>query len=97
LLHYIGIYKMADESYRRYHSGRYPEYKGGEGQASYAQGSTTGYYKQDEEGQLLKKSTEANVDLTATEALRKITGFSDTGGSGAPKVTRDRLKKAGAE
>ena len=88
---------MADESYRRFHSGRYPAKEGGPGQASYAQGSTTGYYAQDETGQPIKKSVEENIDLTATKALRKITGFSDTGETGVPAITRARLKKEGVE
>ena len=88
---------MADETYRRFHSGRYPAKQGGPGEASYEQGSTTGYYKMDESGQPIKKSVEENIDLTATKALRKITGFSDTGESGVPAITRSRLKKEGVE
>jgi hypothetical protein len=87
---------MADETYRRYHSGRYPEMKGGVGQASYEEGSKTGYYAQDELGQPIK-STAESVDITATKALRKITGFSDTGERGVPMITRARLKKEGVE
>jgi hypothetical protein len=82
---------MADETYRRYHSGRYPEYTGGPGQASYEAGSKTGYFR---EGELPVKE---NIDLTATKALRKATGMSDTGESGIPAVTRARLKKEGVE
>ena len=86
---------MADETYRRYHSGRYPAMEGGAGEASYAEGATTGYYKMDESGLPIKKSTEAEVDLTATKALRKILGGSDTGERGVPAATRKRMKEAG--
>ena len=82
---------MADETYRKFHAGRYPEYKGGEGQASYEAGSKTGYYEKDEEGSFVKQT---GVELKATKALRKAVGMSDTGESGIPAITRKRLKDA---
>ena len=69
---------MADETYRRYHSGRFPVKAGATGQASYEAGSNTGYYKQDESGQPVK-STAEEIDLSATKALRKTLGVTSTG------------------
>jgi hypothetical protein len=86
---------MADEQYRRFHSGRYPAVEGGTGQASYVEGSKTGYFEEDPSGQPMIDSVENNIDLTATKALRKIVGFSDDGESGVPMVTRNRLKQSG--
>ena len=86
---------MADETYRKFHAGRYPATEGGPGEASYAEGSKTGYYKMDESGLPIKKSVEESVDLTATKALRKLLGGSDTGERGVPAATRKRMKEAG--
>jgi len=75
-----------DENHRKYHAGKYPEYKGGPGQASYAEGSNTGYF----ENGLPEKSSE--VDTKATKALRKILGVTKEGEKGL--VGGLRTKKA---
>lgn len=67
---------MADQTYRRYHAGKYPAYKGGPGQASYAEGSSYGYY---ENG---LPETDSEVDLKATKALRKALGVTKDGERG---------------
>lgn len=73
---------MADETYRRYHAGRYPEYKGGPGQASYAEGSSYGYYKRDENDQPIKSSPDSEIELKALKSLRKALGVTKDGEKG---------------
>lgn len=75
---------MADETWRKYHSGRYPEYEGGPGQASYEAGSKHGYYKKDERGQPIK----SDVQKKATSVMDEIFGTSPSG------IHDLRIKKA---
>ena len=84
-----------DETYRKYHAGKYPAKEGGPGEASYEEGSSYGSYKQDENGQPIIKAasgTEEGVDVTATRMLRKILGVTKTGEKG--QLGGMRTKKA---